>query len=62
MTYEKCSECGNKGRNKSRCWLVIGYPSWDPKSKKRAQRKFGTDVRSSQKNLKGRESAPQGGA
>ncbi|KAJ8429422.1 hypothetical protein Cgig2_015711 [Carnegiea gigantea] len=36
---EKCIHCGNKGHDKEKCWLVIGYPSWNPKSKKFPQKK-----------------------
>ena len=31
---EKCGQCGNRGHDKERCWQIIGYPSWHPKSKK----------------------------
>ncbi|KAJ8428466.1 hypothetical protein Cgig2_030249 [Carnegiea gigantea] len=36
---EKCGVCGNKGHSKEKCWLVIGYPSWHPRSKKFPQKK-----------------------
>lgn len=34
---ERCTECGNKGHGKQRCWLIIGYPNWHPKAKKQLQ-------------------------
>jgi len=37
----KCSVCGNKGHTKEKCWQVIGYPSWHPRSRKHPQKKFG---------------------
>jgi len=36
-----CSVYGNRGHNKEKCWQVIGYPSWHPKSKKFPQKKGG---------------------
>lgn len=36
---EICSKCGNKGHDKERCWQVIGYPNWHPKSKRLPQKK-----------------------
>jgi len=29
----KCTQCGNKGHARDKCWQVIGYPSWYPRSK-----------------------------
>ena len=29
-----CSQGGNKGHVKEKCWLVIGYAQWHPKAKK----------------------------
>jgi len=28
----KCSERGNKGHTPDKCWHVIGFPSWHPRS------------------------------
>jgi len=37
----RCSQCGNKGHPKERCWTVIGYPSWHPRHRKFPQKKNG---------------------
>jgi len=37
----RCSHCGNKGHMKEKCWQLIGYPSWHPRSKKFSQRRGG---------------------
>jgi len=37
----KCSVCGNKGHSRDKCWQVIGYPNWHPRSKKNPQRRSG---------------------
>ena len=29
-----CTECGNKGHTRDKCWLIIGYPSWHPRSRR----------------------------
>jgi len=34
-----CEFCGNKGHTKEKCWQLIGYPSWHPRSKKLPQKK-----------------------
>ncbi|KAJ8432808.1 hypothetical protein Cgig2_026138 [Carnegiea gigantea] len=35
----KCSQCGNRGHSKEKCWTVIGYPSWCPRHKMFPQKK-----------------------
>ena len=34
-----CSECGNRGHVKEKCWQIIGYPQWHPKAKKFPQKR-----------------------
>ena len=31
-----CSECGNKGHTSDKCWHVIGFSSWHPRSKRQS--------------------------
>ena len=33
----QCSECGNRGHISDKCWHVIGFPSWHPRSKRQSQ-------------------------
>jgi len=37
----RCSHCGSKGHVKDKCWHIIGYPNWHPRSKKFPQRRGG---------------------
>ena len=37
----QCNVCGNKGHSKEKCWQVIGYPNWHPRSKKHPPRRPG---------------------
>ena len=34
VAENKCSECENKGHSRGKCWLMIVYPNWHPRSKK----------------------------
>jgi len=43
----RCSHCGNKGHVKEKCWQILGYPRWHPRSKKFPQ------VKPSKDNAKG---------
>ena len=36
----RSSVCGNRGHVKHKCWQIIGYPSWHPRSKKNPQKKL----------------------
>jgi len=29
----RCTVCNNKGHTRDKCWQIIGYPSWHPRSK-----------------------------
>ena len=29
-----CTVCGDRGHTKEKCWQVMGYPNWHPKSRK----------------------------
>jgi len=40
----KCSHCGNKGHVKEKCWQIIGYPRWHPRSRKFPQAKTVKDT------------------
>lgn len=51
---ETCPKCGNKGHPKERCWEIIGYPNWHPKTaqfpQKRTQQRPQTNCQYSQNN------------
>jgi len=34
ISEQGCTECGNKGHTREKCWLIIGYPPWHPRSKR----------------------------
>lgn len=36
---QRCSQCGNRGHSKEKCWTVIGYPPWHPRHKRFPQKK-----------------------
>ena len=38
-TVRMCSQCGNKGHPKERCWAIKGYPSWHFKIKNLPKKK-----------------------
>lgn len=38
-TAEVCTKCGVKGHPRDKCWKVIGYPDWHPRSQKFPQKK-----------------------
>lgn len=40
MSNETCPKCGNKGHPRERCWLVISYPHWHPKSAQFPQKRM----------------------
>lgn len=42
----------NKGHDKDRCWQLIGYPSWHPRSKKFPQKKVNNEAAKNQKSGK----------
>ncbi|KAJ8433332.1 hypothetical protein Cgig2_023796 [Carnegiea gigantea] len=46
---ERCGQCGNKGHDKEKCWQLIGYPSWHPRSKKFPQKKVNKEGSKNQK-------------
>ena len=48
-TETRCSVCGNRGHAKEKCWQVIGYPNWHPRSMKNPQKKFGV-IKQGQQN------------
>ena len=50
----RCSVCGNKGHTKEKCWQIIGYLSWHPRSKKNPQRKRGVNKQGQQSQSYGR--------
>lgn len=37
----RCTHCGNRGHQKDKCWQIIGYPSWHPRSRKFPQKRGG---------------------
>ncbi|KAJ8427640.1 hypothetical protein Cgig2_023349 [Carnegiea gigantea] len=37
----RCASCGNRGHQKNKCWQIIGYPSWHPRSRKFPQKRCG---------------------
>uniref|UniRef100_A0A7C9CXZ8 Retrovirus-related Pol polyprotein from transposon TNT 1-94-like beta-barrel domain-containing protein n=1 Tax=Opuntia streptacantha TaxID=393608 RepID=A0A7C9CXZ8_OPUST len=41
VTENRCTVCNNKGHTKEKCWQVIGYPNWHPRSKRNPQKKGG---------------------
>jgi len=35
----KCVVCGIKGHTKEKCWHIIGYSNWHPRSKRSSQKR-----------------------
>uniref|UniRef100_A0A7C9ANZ1 Uncharacterized protein n=1 Tax=Opuntia streptacantha TaxID=393608 RepID=A0A7C9ANZ1_OPUST len=33
----RCSVCGNKGHTADKCWHIVGFPSWHPRSNRQSQ-------------------------
>ena len=50
----RCGHCGHTGHSKEKCWQLIGYPKWHPKSKKFPQTMM---FKENTKVLKGRTAA-----
>jgi len=51
---DRCGYGGNKGHSRDKCWKIIGYPKWHPRSKKFPQTKV---VKDNSKIAKGKTAA-----
>uniref|UniRef100_A0A7C9E9S4 Uncharacterized protein n=1 Tax=Opuntia streptacantha TaxID=393608 RepID=A0A7C9E9S4_OPUST len=55
MGHITCTECRNRVHSRGdKCWQIIGYPTWHPKSKKQNSQKSRRQGMRNQRNFRSR--------